>query len=230
VALSEIATDRRAPTFQVSVSEIGRTAGVSYNTAAKALALIEATGFLSVKNNFIGDGSLKTSNSYTLIAHDASSCKFCLSIRKESSMPKLQILGEDTSEEIRREEEASLSIISDFLKSAIAQAQIEFPRRADLEAIAGKFAAHYAGQPKMLCYERLRDWVQSERNPKTKSTWQVFDDEPAGWREFWLSKYPLDEYPNRERYEEQPWGKIGDYGRKWIHTVLKEAAAKNGAA
>ena len=221
LALTELATDNHEATFRVTVSEIAGRAGLGYRTTGTALRLIEEAGMLHVRNNFLGDGAIKTSNTYTLLQHDASICKFCLSHgegRKFHGLPKSV---EDRGEE-RKEERASPPPFNEVTEAWIMRAEKEFPERADIPSIAKKFFRHYENKPRARCYERLAEWIRDERNPKNRHPEKIEDSGPEGWQEYLQRHYPIAEYPTREIYEKGSWARVPLDFKKLITDALKQ--------
>ena len=222
VALTELATDHHEAKFRATVSEIAGKAGLGYRTTIAVLGLVADAGILDIQNNYIGDGAIKTSNTYTLLKHDPSFCKFCISHgegRKARSLPNSL---EDQSKD-KREEGHPPSFLSENYEAWLMRAQNEFPERTDIASIAQKFFAHYQKKPSAGCYARLIEWVREERNPKIRPRTKARENGPSGWMEYLQKHYPVTDYPTRSIYETGGWADVPLELKTMIIAGLKQA-------
>lgn len=222
VALTELSSDHRSASFQVAISEIARRSGLGYRMTATALGVIEGIGFLSVQSNYVGVGQLRSSNTYTLLRHDPALCKFCLALIPKAPTQLLPISGEEAEEE-RRERDSPSFLTS--LPEWLTKAAKEYPNRSDIAAITEKFARFYASKPAAACYERLIEWIRTERNPATKKSDSKTDPGPEGWRAYLAQRFPVSEYPTRTPYENGAWQAVPDKLRNTILAEMNQASA-----
>jgi hypothetical protein len=220
-ALTELACNHGEASFRAPISEIASKSGLGYRTVAPVLRLIADAGIIHVKNNYLGDGKLKTSNTYTILKHDPSICKFCLSYsegRKPRSLPKPL---EDKEEELE-EERTAPSFLNEHSDEWVIRAKNEFPERTDVDSIAKKFFAHYEKKPGARCYERLLEWIRDERNPKIRSRQKAADDGPPRWRQYFPQELPVIDYPTRTIYENGDWNKVPREVQSMVIEWLKQ--------
>ncbi len=61
-----------------------------------------------------------------------------------------------------------------------------------------------------------------KRSDAKQKQLDVENDEPKDWREWFVRKYPRDEYPESVRYEEKPWSQFPQYLRKMLREECRK--------
>lgn len=75
----------------------------------------------------------------------------------------------------------------------VRQVEDEYPFRRDVASIAQRMSAHYnaLGKSHMVTVERLRQWVETERNPRFKTDVPLCDRVIPQWRQLWLQVFEV---------------------------------------
>jgi len=223
LALTEIAADKRNPKYSVSITEIAGYAGLGYRTVWSALEILREAGFLVIESNTLNGGKVRTSHTYTLVSHNISICKFCISICNSSPA----VLQESEEEQEKKKKRGTPFVLP--IEEWVKRAEKQFPGRSDLRVIGTKMLNHYGGSRKHMTYERFAEWVQTEHNPQffQRETPEV--SEPSGWKKFLAVRYPPEDYPNRERWELGEWLDISKANREMLLTEMARNAAREAS-